>query len=1332
MSVADIEDVYELSPLQQGILFHCLYDGDAESYVNQRSFIIEGPLDTDVLVQAWKQAVDAHTALRTSFHWDGLDKPLQVVHRDAPFVMHRHDWSRQEEQQHEEMLGRLLAEDLAAGIDTAVAPLQRLHLIQLGRDRYAFIWTHHLLLLDGWSVPIFVNEVLSRYQSLISGGPMPPPAPPYRDYIAWLQRQDLDAAKEFWVSKLAGRAEPTHLAPLVPVDPQHGPGQIDERVIHLPDSLQTDLRAIAARHRVTLSTVLHAAWALVLQRYSGDAEVTYGVTSACRPVELSHIDRMTGLFTNTLPVRVAVPDDGELGPWLRDIQATYSAIRRYEYSPLAQIKQWAGAPGRTPLFHSLIVLDNYPLAIESGDLSRELSLRPIRAVEKTSEPLVVTITPEPKFTVGMRCHRDRFTDGAIDEIFECFQAALAAAVTSDRIATLAAALARPAANPTDTAAADASLEPVAAGQGAAAPRYRDAGRTLPELIERQARATPDALAVLTDDGSLTYQELLNRAERAAAALAAVGVGPGSVVGVCAERSPEMVVGLVGVQIAGAAYLPLDPSLPLARLSYMAKDARAGVVLAQSHVAETAREAGAQTVLTLEELPREDAATSERPSPANTDAAYVMYTSGSTGRPKGIVTTHAAIVNRLLWMQETFRLTPDDRVIQKTPFGFDVSVWEFFWPLISGATMVLARPRGHQDAEYLATTLARHAVTTAHFVPSMLELFLDEPGTSDLPALRRVVCSGEPLGYALAERFRARLPEVELHNLYGPTEAAVDVTWWDCSRPAPPGVVPIGHPIANTQGYVLDRRLMEAPCNVPGELYLGGVQLARGYIDTGLTAATFVAHPLAGPGGRLYRTGDKVRRLPDGSLEFLGRLDQQVKILGYRIELGEIEQVLVGHPAVREAAVVVRGKADGQHLAAYVTGTGEPELDAKALRDDLRLQLPQFMLPATLTVLPTMPLNHNGKLDRAALPHPSSNLPAETKREAPATPREEDIAEVFSDVLGLAEVDVTASFFEMGGSSFDAVRAIRRIEGATVGLLAAHASVRQLATVLYQQEDAGRILLRLTEPGTASHTLICVPFGGGSAITYQPLARTLPPDIALLALSLPGHELGGEPELQPLEDVAQAAAEAALTVTDGPISVYGHCAGVALAVELVRRLEAAGRPVERLFLAASYPFYDPGPLGRAVQRVLAALVRRGMLRVSAITVGTTGDSNPAADQAEMRYLRSIGGFDGVVDDDELAFVMRAFRYDVSAGSSYFSLRWPSRTEVPRLAAPITFIAGTEDPLTPGYEHRYRQWERFSGSVELATVPGSGHYFHQQRPEVVTRIVAQRCLAPAPTP
>ncbi|MEU9332344.1 amino acid adenylation domain-containing protein [Streptomyces sp. NPDC048290] len=1268
MTASGVEDVYELSPLQQGMVLHTLYGGDPDTYLAQRSFEIEGALDADLLERAWQQVVAAHPALRTSFHWEGLDKPLQVVHRDPPSALERHDWSDVDGGEQSARFERLLAQDRSAGFDLERPPLQRLRLIRLGERRHGFVWTHHMLLLDGWSVPIVLGDLVRRYRALVTGAPAPDAPAPYRDYIAWLQRQDMAAARTWWSGALSGPSGGGRLGPLLRLDPRRGPGPVEEVRRDLPPGLAEALRTVAARHQVTLSTVLQAAWALVLRRFSGDAEVTYGCTSSGRPAELRGVDAIVGSFINTLPIRVTVPDDGELADWLREVQTRHSTARRYEYTPLAQIRGWAGLPGDQPLFESVVVLDNYPLALGGGDLAGQFSIRPVNDFEKTSEALTLIVTPAPASVVRLVFHRERFEPGAVDAMMAYLFRVLAALTGAGTVS----AVLRTAGERT----ADVPVTRVA---------YPDAGRTLTELVERQAAATPGAVAVHADDGTLTYAELLERARRTAGALAAAGAGPGEVVGVCADRSLDLVTGVLGALLTGAAYLPLEPSLPSARLAFMAREAGMTVAFASPEHAETAARATGRPVLT----PADRADTHCRTSGRSDDTAYVLFTSGSTGRPKGVAVTHRAIVNRLLWMQETFPLGAADRVLQKTPLSFDVSVWELFWPLTTGATMVLARPGGHQDSAYLARIMTERAITVAHFVPSMLQLFLDEP--VEAPALRRVMCSGEALPYPLVERFRAVLPQVELHNLYGPTEAAVDVTWWDCARPAPQGVVPIGDAVANTGAHVLDDRLEPAPPGVPGELFLSGVQLALGYVNRpALTAERFVAHDLAGPGGRLYRTGDKARRLPDGALEFLGRIDQQVKIHGYRIELGEVEQVLLAQPTVREAVVTVR---DGARLAAYVTGDSP---DPAALRDALRSALPRYMVPATVTALPEMPLTHNGKLDRRALPDPAP-VTGGAAGDAPGSAREESVAAVFRDLLDLPAVDVRASFFDLGGDSFAAVRAVRRIEGATVGLLAAHPSVRELAAALDAAEEPG-LLLRLTPSDRAAeHTLVCVPFGGGSAIGYQPLAGSLDPGLALLAVALPGHELGGDPGLRPLGEVAQEIADEVLKTVEGPVSVYGHCVGVALAVEVVRRLETAGRPVERLFVGASYPFYE----SRFARR------RR---------------EGPDADRAEMRYLQSLGGFGGVVEDDELAFVMRAFRHDAAAAQRYFTEHWPRRGRVEPLAAPVTVVIGTADPETARYERKHRVWGRFGSSVTLATVPDGGHYFLQQQPGTLATVIA----------
>lgn len=1320
MNADDVEDVYELSPLQQGMLLHCLYDGDSDTYLAQHSFAVDGRLDAQALETAWRQTVRAHPALRTSFHWEGMDTPLQVVHRHVPIDLRRHDWSGLDTAVQDEKAEQLLAAERAAGFDPAQAPLLRLDLVCLGAERHLVVWTHHMLPIDGWSVPLVIGEVVGRYLSLTTGSPPPAPAPPYRDYIAWLQQQDLGAAREFWIETLGDAAGFNKLGPLRPSAPDGSPSVIDEHSLALGEELSAALRRTAARHGVTPGTLVLAAWALVVERFGGGSDVRFGVACSGRPALLPHVERMVGSFVNSLPLQLTVPMDRDVGEWLREVQALHAAARRFEFSPLAQIKSWTGTAATERLFDTLLVLENYPVDFGESTDAQQLSLRGLTDFEKTSEPLTVFFTAAS--TLRALYHRDRIGSREVEEILGAFRTALTGLTREARIDGVASGLAR-----------HGQADPAASGSFV---RYGDGGTCLPALVQRWVDRTPTAPAVVAEEGVLSFAELWDRSCAVAAALADAGVRRGSTVGVCVERSPDLVVAVLGAQLAGAAYLPLEPSLPEPRLSFMVADVGAAVVIAQPDLAMLARRIGAGPVVGPRQPQRAD--TNWTPVPGRgSDLAYVIHTSGSTGRPKGVAVTHEAILNRLLWMQDTFGLTPDDRVLQKTPFGFDVSVWELFWPLITGAVMVMARPGGHQDAAYLAGILADEKVTTAHFVPSMLELFVDDPGAAELPALRRVLCSGEALPYGLTRRFAQILPQAELHNLYGPTEAAVDVTWWDCAGTAPPGVVPIGRPVANMRAHVLDGRLAEAPRSVPGELYLGGVQLATGYVGRpGLTAATFVAHPLAGPGGRLYRTGDKVRRLADGSLEFLGRIDHQVKINGYRIEPGEVEHTLTGHRAVREGVVVVHARGEHRELAAYVTaadGEGDREELSSQLRAHLADQLPRYMVPATVTVLEAMPLTRNGKLDRSKLPDPRREARVSDGRpwRGPETSGEKAVAAAFEAVLGVNLVERDSDFFELGGTSFDAVRAIRRIEGATVPLITAHPTVRGLAAALESPASASSMLLSLAPPRTQPGTnLVCVPFGGGSAIAYRALAGHLSSDVSLQAVTLPGHEPGSDPQLRSVDAVAGECAAAVLALPPGPVAVYGHCVGVALAVEVVRRVEAAGRSVERLFLGASYPFYKPRRIGRALRRVLAALVQRGWLRVGARTVGTTRGSVPEADEAEVRYLRSIGGFGTEVDDETIAFVMRAFRHDVTEGGRYFADVWTRGTEPwlsepaeppTPLSTPITFIAGTADPMTSGYGRGVRLWDRFSSSVDLAVIPEGSHYFLQDQAEALAGVI-----------
>ncbi|HEX8128534.1 MAG TPA: amino acid adenylation domain-containing protein, partial [Pyrinomonadaceae bacterium] len=1034
MSRKKVEDLYPLSPLQQGLLFHTLYAPESGVYVEQLNCTLGGELDLDAFGRAWRQTVERHPILRTAFVWEGLDEPVQVVRRSVRLPFVQEDWRASSAAEQGASLRAYLKDDLRRGFDLSKAPLMRIALLQLSEDTYQFIWSYHHLMLDGWCIPLVLREVFAFYEAFSRGESFAPERPrPYRDYIAWLRRQDLRKAEAFWRQTLKGFHAPTPLPGVKAFDGADGKvGQADEEYgeqeISLPAETTAALQSLARSQGLTLNTLVQGAWALLLGRYSGERDVVFGVTVAGRPAELAGVEAMVGLFINTLPLRVEVDGGQELLPWLKSLQAQQTELRQYEYSPLVQVQGWSDVPRGMPLFESLLVFENYPVDASFRQQLAQLSVSNIQKVERTNYALNLLAVPGTQLLLRFSYDRRRFNAQTIERMLGHLQTVLENFVT----------------HPSRRIAAVPLLAP--AEQRQLLVEWNSTGRDYPqhvclhELFEAQVERTPDAVALVFEDESVNYSELNRRANALAERLRASGVEAETRVGVYAERSVEMVVGLLGVLKAGGAYVPLEPTYPAERLSFMLADAQVSVLLTQERflAALPPTQHGAEIICLDRDWKEIDGLNAEnRPGGASSahNAAYIIYTSGSTGRPKGVVNTHRGICNRLLWMQDEYELTCDDRVLQKTPFSFDVSVWEFFWPLMTGARLVVARPGGHQDSAYLVRLIARERITTLHFVPSMLSVFLaEEQGLEACRSLRRVICSGEALAKELQERFFARLA-AELRNLYGPTEAAVDVSYWACVRDDARLSVPIGRPIANTQLYVLDGELQPVPVGVAGELYIAGVGLARGYLNRPeLTAEKFIANPFGREAGaRLYRTGDAARFLEGGEIEFLGRLDGQVKLRGFRIELGEIESVLAEHHQVGECVVVAREDARGEggddrRIAAYFVPAGETLPTPDALRSFLREKLPEYMLPSAFVALPALPLTPNGKLDRRALPAPE---PATATRDGHGegvrcSPLEEVLAGIWAEVLGLERVGLHDNFFESGGHSLLALRVVSRL------------------------------------------------------------------------------------------------------------------------------------------------------------------------------------------------------------------------------------------------------------------------------------------------------------------
>ncbi|MEU0563757.1 amino acid adenylation domain-containing protein, partial [Dactylosporangium sp. NPDC006015] len=860
---------------------------------------------------------DRHDVFRTSMVWAGLREPVQVVWRTATLPVIPVELTG--------TTGDAVAELLAAAgssMDLGRAPLLSLHVTGLVDGRWLGLLRVHHLVQDHTALEVVIGEV----GAVLSGrADTLPEALPFRNFVAQA-RAGLNSGEHeaFFSELLAGVDEPTVAFGVSDV---HGDGSTVVRAgVALDAELAGRLRDASRRLGVSPATVLHVAWSRVLSVVSGRDDVVFGTVLFGRMNAGAGSDRVPGLFMNTLPVRVPTGDF--------DVPAAVVAMRsqlgrllEHEHAPLALAQRVSAVPGNQPLFATLL---NYrhssPRGPEEGAADGFEGVRPVYARESTNYPVTVSIDDDGTF-LGLTVDAAGPIDP--DGVVSMLHTAVAGLVQALESTTPVPLSEIGVLNPGELDRVLHEWNGTAVDVPAA---------TLPGLFAAQVARTPDAPALVFEGESLSYAELDGRANGLARLLIERGVVADSVVGVSLPRGFDLVVALLAVLKAGGAYLPIDPDLPAERVAFMVADAGAVCVILGGPFTETATAADVVVV------------------PGQ--AAYVIYTSGSTGVPKGVVVSHEGIVNRLVWMQSRFGLRPGDRVLQKTPFGFDVSVWELFWPLIQGATMVIARPGGHRDPAYVAELIRDERVDTVHFVPSMLEAFLAVPQAAECGGLRRVVCSGEALGSAVRDRFFETLPGVGLFNLYGPTEASVDVT--GCEVPAE-GPVPIGRPVFNTRVYVLDDRLNPVPVGVAGELYLAGVQLARGYVGrSGLTADRFVADPFSNAGGRLYRTGDVVRWDGDGNLTYLGRADDQVKIRGFRIEPGEIEAVLATHPQVNQVAVIAREDTTGdKRLVAYVVGG----VDSAVLREHAAERLPEYMVPSAVAVLDELPLMSNGKLDR---------------------------------------------------------------------------------------------------------------------------------------------------------------------------------------------------------------------------------------------------------------------------------------------------------------------------------------------------------------------------------
>jgi amino acid adenylation domain-containing protein len=1021
-----------LSFAQQRLWFLSRLDPDSAAYNLSAALRLAGRLDVAALAATLDEIVRRHEVLRTTFA-EGGREPVAIIHPPQPVRLPVADLAGLHGTERQAEARQLALEDLRRPFDLDRGPLLRTLLVRMDGEEFLLLFSMHHIVSDGWSMGVLVRELTALYEAFATGKPANLPELPiqYVDFAcwqrAWLSGRILEEQLGYWKQRLADAPALLELAadrPRPAVQRFRGGRQ---RIALNLDVLQR-LQVVGRKRGATLFMALLAAFSALVRRYTGQEDMVIGSPIAGR--QRVETENLIGLFLNTLALRTDLPGDSSFQELLDRARGVALEAYAHQDLPFEKLVDELELPrdlSHAPLFQVLLVLQNVPMG--RIDLPGLVLLPPLDGVEASTAKfdLSVSFSETSEGLAGVwKYNADLFDPSTVARMCGHF---------GELLETMAA-------DPERRLSAVPLLSDPERQQllewNATEAAY-PCERCLHEWIEAQAARTPGAVALVYEGDTLTYAELDARAERLARTLRNLGVGTEVRVGICVERSLEMMVGLLGILKAGGAYVPLDPSYPQERLAFMLEDSQQGlgspVLVTQRWLLEKSP-AHSEIVVCLDDpLPeggREDHQEAARPE----HLAYVIYTSGSTGRPKGAMNSHRAIVNRLLWMQEAFGLTPDDRVIQKTPFSFDVSVWELFWPLMFGARLVIARPEGHKDAGYLARLIAEQGVTTVHFVPSMLQAFLEAPGLARCSSLKRVIASGEALPSDLERRFFDRLgwTGAGLYNLYGPTEAAVDVTFWACERESRRSSVPIGRPIANTRIHLLDRHWTPVPIGVPGELHIGGTQVGRGYLNRPeLTAAKFVPDFLGGaPGARLYATGDLARYLPEGAIEFLGRLDLQVKIRGFRIELGEIESALLVHPDVREAVVVARqgaagGGAGDWRLVAYAVPEKGRGIKPQELRAFLTGSLPEYMLPTGWVVLDAMPLTPSGKVDRRALPPETAPFGSRGDRVSPRNELERFLASLWKDLLGVESVGIRDDFFALGGNSISGAVLINRLQ-----------------------------------------------------------------------------------------------------------------------------------------------------------------------------------------------------------------------------------------------------------------------------------------------------------------
>ncbi|RKH43882.1 amino acid adenylation domain-containing protein [Corallococcus sp. AB050B] len=1292
-----------ISSVQRRLWFLGQWEAGSAAYNIPLALRLTGALHADALEAALQEVARRHEVLRTTYATRD-DAPALVTHPASRVTLTRHPVTP-------ERSGR---DQVQADVEArARRPFALEHELPLRADLWRVGVAEHVLLLtlhhiaaDGWSMGVLLKELGALYAAFVAGqpSPLPEPALQYADFAHW---QNASMSGDALASHLAAYQARLQGAPALlelPTDRPRPPVRTSNGAIEpfdLTPALSQAVRALAQRERVTPFVVLLSGLSALYHRYTGQEDLVLGTTVAGR--DASELEGLMGCFVNTLALRTRPVGRASARELLQQVREEFLAVADHQALPFEKLVEATTSErnlAHGPLFQVLLSVNNIPrstpaladLGVEELPLDTRTSKFDLSwSVDDVDSSLTGSVT----YNTGL-FERDTVVRmvGHLRELLNGM-----AARPEAPLSTL------PLLPPDEFAR-------VVRDWNATRTEYPPA-RDVVQRFESHVDRTPDAPAVAFEGRHYTYRELDARASRLAHHLRGLGAGPESRVGLYLERSLDTLVGVLGILKAGAAYVPVDPSYPADRVRFMLEDAGARIAVTEAHLADPLQGSPSLAAVCLDRdadvLARQP---STRPSRLHgpEHLMYVLFTSGSTGKPKGVAVEHRTYGNYLEGILRRLDAPPASHFAIVSTFAADLGTTMVWGALTTGGCLhVLSHDRA-ADPSAFADYLKHHPIDVLKLVPSHFETLRSLRALPDLLPRARLVFAGEACPWELVAAIRQAAPELIIQNHYGPTETSVATLTYvpPPSPPEPRGPsLPLGRPLGNTRVYVLDARGQPVPAGVPGELYVGGAGVTRGYLGRpALTAERFLPDPFGDtPGGRLYRTGDLARLGPDGTVTFLGRIDHQVKIRGYRIETGEIEALIQAHAGVRDAVVLLREDTPGdKRLVAYLVlagaGASAPDAVLTAVRTGLRAALPDYMVPGAFVVIPTLPLNPNGKLDRFALPAPGvERTPSAGPHVAPRDELEAHIAGVWAGVLGVSEVGIDDNFFELGGESFKAVRAVRGMgRDVSVMDLFRFPTVRRLAEHLSRGTARTQGLLhRLTKADAKPDgvTWVCVPFGGGSAISYLNLAERMAAKDALHAVELPGHDYARRDDaLQPFDTVARQVAEEVLQRVTGPILLYGHCLGAAMAVAVARHLEEAGAPLLGIMVGGSFPMPRlPGALFDIISKVLPT---DGLVSTRSIVDG----------------LLVTGGASGGEDPAELEFLARNMRHDGREAEDFYTRAYRGETGPP-LRTPLVCVVGERDRATEFHQEEFLEWGRFSRSISLEVIPHAGHFFQKHQ-------------------